>query len=119
MKLLLALIAVFALTACAGKRYKHSQDRFHSMWTNMDANSDGEVTKAEFDSAHEKHFKEMDSNSDGKVTMDEKKAFMCSKKRSCGKKKDCGNKSACKKKKACTKKDCKKKDCTGGGCKLE
>ena len=117
MKLVIAFIALFALTACAGKRYKHSQDRFHNMWTKMDANNDGEVTKAEFDSAHEKHFKEMDANSDGKVTMDEKKAFMGKYKKACAKKKKCADKSNCRKSK-CSKKDCKKKDCSGGGCNL-
>jgi EF hand len=42
----------------------------------MDSDSDGTISLAEFQSAHERIFKAMDSNKDGRLTPEEMQAFM-------------------------------------------
>ena len=76
MKFLLLIFISLLWVNCShyGKRGHYRQHKAE-MWKTMDANSDGSVTKAEFDAAHSKKFTEMDADKDGKVTMDEKKAF--------------------------------------------
>lgn len=41
------------------------------MFRKMDANSDGSVSRAEFNAFNAQHFEEMDANKDGKVTREE------------------------------------------------
>jgi len=40
----------------------------------MDTNSDGSISKAEFDATHNKYFQDMDANKDGKLTPEEMQA---------------------------------------------
>ena len=42
----------------------------------MDANGDGKLTLQEWQTAHERIFKEMDTDHDGTVTLEEMEAFM-------------------------------------------
>jgi len=46
------------------------------MFALMDSDSDGTISLAEFQSAHERIFKAMDSNKDGRLTPEEMQAFM-------------------------------------------
>ena len=41
------------------------------MFKMIDSNSDGAVSRAEFDAFHDKHFKRMDANNDGSVSREE------------------------------------------------
>lgn len=80
-----ALVACFTLSASLahagqmghdehmsdGKMRGHMEGEY---FKNMDSDSDGMISKAEFDAAHAKHFQEMDTNSDGKLSIDEMKA---------------------------------------------
>lgn len=52
----------------------HGQMKGHAkgqMIKQMDANRDGDISKAEFDAFHGSRFKKLDSNSDGKISTDE------------------------------------------------
>jgi predicted lipid-binding transport protein (Tim44 family) len=49
---------------------------FRLIFALMDADGDGTITLAEFQSAHERIFRAMDSNKDGKLTQEEMIAFM-------------------------------------------
>ena len=102
-----------ALAACShGGHHKGHHDGHHAMkdhhkmmWQKMDTNSDGTVTKAEFDKMHADKFKEMDANGDGKITTEEHKAMKM--KMMKGKKDCCGGKGD----KAAKKHDCKSGEC--------
>lgn len=45
------------------------------VFTEMDTNKDGAVSKKEFEAFHNKYFKELDANHDGKVTQEEMQAL--------------------------------------------
>jgi len=64
----LFLVLVFSNAAMA----ESGKSRFMS---NFDANNDGKVTKAEFDKAAAKKFKDADASGDGKLTFEEFLAF--------------------------------------------
>lgn len=90
--LFVSVVALVAFTGCShGNKHsgakKCSQKKHHKMWKKMDKNSDGSLTKDEFDKAHAESFKAMDSNADGKVSQEEMKAFHKSKRK--------GGKKAC------------------------
>lgn len=85
MKILLVIVALLAVSACSHSKYKSRGMDPAKMWADMDVNNDGEVSKSEFDAAHEKYFKKMDANSDGKITKEEKKAFFKSQMKDCKK----------------------------------
>jgi len=52
-----------------------SGDQNHDRYfKEMDANGDGTISKAEFDSAHSKHFQDMDTNGDSNLTREEMRA---------------------------------------------
>lgn len=76
----LLCMGALSLTHCSHSHkghdhHKHAHKMKHKghskMWKKMDANSDGAVTKAEFDKAHADSFSKMDKNGDGKVSKDE------------------------------------------------
>lgn len=78
MKLLLVLLASMTVMACShyGKKHhdgdvKAMHDHHKQMWTGMDTDKDGMVSKKEFDTAHADKFKKMDANKDGKVSDEE------------------------------------------------
>jgi len=50
---------------------KHHGQVGDKIFKEMDANGDGEISRAEFDALHAKRFGEMDANSDGKLTRGE------------------------------------------------
>jgi|GEM_PF-1933038 len=57
-----------------GNMDSSKENRHGKMFEYMDANSDGMVTKDEFNAFGEKKFKKMDANGDGKVSAEEMKA---------------------------------------------
>ncbi len=90
--LFVIVVSLFALSVvgCAHKGgHGHGKKKSHEMWKMMDADSDGTVTRAEFDKAHDEKFKKMDADGDGKITKEEKKAHKKAMKE--GKKGCCGN----------------------------
>lgn len=98
MKFLVILSALLFLVSCGHHGHKKSHPhKGHHMFGMMDANSDGKVSKAEFDKKHEGMFKKMDVNGDGSVTQEEMKSHhkMMMK----GHKKSCGSCSSCTKSK--------------------
>lgn len=90
-KLLIATMSLFVLAACShgGKHHGHhkgNKGHHKDMWKKMDANSDGSVTREEFDKMHGGMFDKMDANKDGKITKEE---MMAKHKEKMGKKGDC------------------------------
>ena len=83
--ILLSGIFALSMAACAhgGKGHHKGHEghgKSHSCkhgkkWEKMDANSDGSVSKAEFEKAGADKFAKMDANKDGKVTKEEKMAY--------------------------------------------
>jgi hypothetical protein len=73
----LAITSCFVLgTTLAHANPNSSQGNMHEqMFKTMDANSDGMVTRDEFDNYGKKKFQEMDANGDGQVTAEEMKAM--------------------------------------------
>ncbi|MAE51304.1 MAG: hypothetical protein CMH27_05810 [Micavibrio sp.] len=72
MKKLLAITAlalVFSAPAMAEGGPKH--DRGQKMFQKLDLDNNGEISREEFMSHHEKKFTEMDADSSGAVTKDE------------------------------------------------
>ena len=53
---------------------KHG-DKMDMMWSKMDINKDGMISKEEATAFHDAKFMEMDANKDGNVSRDEMKAF--------------------------------------------
>jgi Ca2+-binding EF-hand superfamily protein len=49
---------------------------FRMIFALMDADGDGGISLAEFQTAHERVFKAIDNNKDGKLTLEEMQAFM-------------------------------------------
>lgn len=84
-------LAALTLGACshAGHHKGHHGKMGHhdKMWEKMDADSDGIVTREEFDKKHGEMFSKMDVNGDGKITAEEHKAGMMGMKKE--KKKGC------------------------------
>lgn len=46
-----------------------------SLFSRLDTNGDGSISKAEFDAFNAEHFKNLDTNNDGKITPDELQAI--------------------------------------------
>lgn len=75
----LAALFVFNAAIAQAEPAKHDDGRRGGMHGNMadkmfhevDADANGEISKAEFEAFHATHFKKLDSNSDGKLTKDE------------------------------------------------
>jgi len=78
------LLAVSGFLLCAGLAHadadgeecdsvKHKQSKFNKgiKFDSMDANSDGGISKSEFNEHSSKRFEELDANSDGKITSEE------------------------------------------------
>ena len=61
-----------------GKHAKggHHGTMMEKMFEKMDADGDGSITKAEFDTFHDQRFDEIDADKDGKVTKEEIKDHM-------------------------------------------
>lgn len=53
------------------KRHGHMQGRMQERLKAMDSNSDGNISKAEFQANADKHFQQMDSNNDGQISAQE------------------------------------------------
>ncbi|MCB0376942.1 MAG: hypothetical protein KDD33_00490 [Bdellovibrionales bacterium] len=96
MRILLAMIALVTLGACAHHKscgdkakagHHMKKDMWEKAWKDMDTNNDGKLSKKEFTDFKVAKFTDMDTNKDGFVTMDEKKEFH--KKMKKGKCKDC------------------------------
>ncbi len=78
-----AVFFVFATATAQAEPAKHdakNDDGHHGgmhrnmadqMMKEVDADANGEISKAEFEAFHAAHFKTLDSNSDGKLTKDE------------------------------------------------
>lgn len=83
MKYIVLIALTLTLANCGHGKFRKSD---HHMFNMLDANSDGKVSKEEFNSTHEKMFTEMDADKDGFVTKDEKKSWYKSQKeKSCSK----------------------------------
>ncbi|GIX21358.1 MAG: hypothetical protein KatS3mg121_0141 [Gammaproteobacteria bacterium] len=71
---LLAAPAAFSGDSCPHGHGKDGPPRGAKLFKKMDADGDGQVTRAEFLAAHEKHFDRLDADGDGILTHDELKA---------------------------------------------
>lgn len=70
----LAISSCLLLTATFAHADSSSYQRYsEGMSKSMDANSDGKITREEFDALRAKKFQELDSNNDGRITVEEMK----------------------------------------------
>jgi len=74
--LMAALTLGFAVSATSALAGHHGDCDGHKckMMKKIDANQDGIISKAEFMSRHEAHFKKMDADGNGELTAEEFKA---------------------------------------------
>jgi len=70
----LAVAASFALNIAVAQAQPIEPKNIEMHLKEMDTDSDGSISKAEFDAAHSKYFQELDTDKDNKLSMQEMKA---------------------------------------------